>query len=137
MEQQSAEREGRGTAADSRPLASIRGSDLLFKEEVYQVGGVRARDSQGHWARSASERVLFLREKGAVSGDCAPKWAAGTHNIYPASAFLAGPRLANATIYSTMSAHATDGPEVHALKARWDYLTGRLRSAVSPDIRVH
>ncbi len=39
LNQQQAERECGGKANDSRPFASIRGSDLLLKDEVYLVVG--------------------------------------------------------------------------------------------------
>src|ERR1051326_3203 len=39
LNQQQAQREDRSPAKDSGPCASIRGSDLLLKEEVYQIVG--------------------------------------------------------------------------------------------------
>ena len=39
LNQQNAARDGRQPSNDLRPLASIRGSDLLLKDEVYQIVG--------------------------------------------------------------------------------------------------
>lgn len=68
LEQQRTERQRHATPADSRPLASIRGSDLLLKDEVYKIVGcaIEVLNGIGHGLHEKPYENALVVEFGLV-----------------------------------------------------------------------